>query len=161
MKKLSLVLLFSMLFMACKSTSTVTNTKLDNKMERLIKGDWLISSIDYPGSDYLKVTSFNIEDSKCFVGSKWNFISNNNKGYMSLNNSSSKCKDFSSPITWFINKDNQFVLKIINDYKAKEKTQGFILDVKNINETSFQLIDKLNVAGQTTNITYTFQKQKQ
>lgn len=159
MKKLSLLLLFSMLFIACKSTSTITNTKLDNKAERLIKGDWIITSIDYPGSEYLKVNSFNIEDSKCFIGSKWNFISNNNKGEMKLTNTSSKCKDFNTPITWFINKDNKFVLKIIKNYKAKEKTQGYILDIKNINENSFQLVDKLNVAGQITNITYTFQKQ--
>lgn len=159
MKKLSLLLLFSMLFIACKSTSTITNTKLDNKTERLIKGDWIITSIDYPGSEYLKVNSFNIEDSKCFVGSNWSFISNNNKGEMKLTNTSSKCKDFNTPITWFINKDNKFVLKIIKNYKAKEKTQGYILDIKNINENSFQLVDKLNVAGQITNITYTFQKQ--
>jgi len=51
-----------------------------------IKGNWTISAVTYPGSDYIKVTSFDLADSKCFVGSTWKFISNNNKGEMALNN---------------------------------------------------------------------------
>ncbi len=158
MKKTALLLLFVIGLIGCKSTAPTVNNKLDNKKERMIKGDWSISSVDYAGSDYIKVTSFNIEDSKCFVGSNWKFISNNNKGEMGLNNRSSKCKDFNSPITWYINKNDEFVFKIINDYKAKEATQGFVLKIENITETSFQLIDKINVAGQIKNITYTFQR---
>ena len=84
MKKIIALLLFFTTITACKSTSTV-NTKLDNKTERMLKGNWTITSVNFPGSDYLKVNSFNLGDSKCFIGSNWSFISNNNKGKMNLN----------------------------------------------------------------------------
>mmetsp|Transcript_16885 Transcript_16885/g.19519 ORF Transcript_16885/g.19519 Transcript_16885/m.19519 type:complete len:160 (-) Transcript_16885:420-899(-) len=159
MKKTFLIILFSTVFIGCKSTAIV-NTKLDNKTERILKGNWNITSVNFPGSDYINVESFNVTDSKCFVGSNWNFISNNNKGNMSLNNSSSLCVDYSTPITWYINKDGKFVFKFTNGYKSKEVANGFVLTIANVSETSFDLIDKINIAGVSKNITYTFQKKQ-
>jgi hypothetical protein len=148
--------MLSVLFFGCKSQS-VTNTNVDNKTERVIKGDWVVTNVSFPGSDYIKVTSFDLADSKCFVGSTWKFVSNNNTGTLTLNDPS--CIAFSSPITWFINQEGQFVMKIINDYKAKKVNQGYILRVANVTETSFELIDKINVGGSMKEVTYQFQKQ--
>lgn len=159
MKRIFFLLLFSVAIIACKSTSTATNTKLDNKTERMLKGNWVISSVSFPGSDYLKVNAFDLEDSSCFIGSNWSFISNNNKGEMSLNSPSTDCKDYSSPITWFVNKEGNFVLKFINNHKAKEVNSGYVLQLKDVTESGFSLVDKINVAGQVKNITYTFQRQ--
>lgn len=156
MKKGLILLLLAVVFIGCKPKQTVTSTKLDNKSEVAIKGNWTISSVTYPGSDYIKVTSFEIADSKCFVGSTWKFISNNNKGEMALTNSS--CTSFSSPITWYINKDGNFVMKIINETKAKKVLDGYILTVANQTETSFQLIDKANVGGKIIDVVYQFQR---
>lgn len=158
MKKIIALLLFSVVFINCKSTAPVVNTKLDNKTERILKGSWTITKVDFPGSEVLKVESFFTADSQCFVGSNWSFISNNNKGDMKLNNPSTACIEYSSPITWYINKDGNFVFKFTNNYKAKEVTSGFVLDIKNITETSFDLVDKINVAGVSKDITYSFQK---
>lgn len=158
MKRIFFLLLLSVAVIGCKSTS-VTNTKLDNKTERMLKGNWTITNVSFPGSDYLKVTSFNIEDSKCFVGSDWSFISNNNKGQMNLNNPNTDCKNYSSPITWYVNKDGNFVFKFTNDHKAKDVNSGYILKLNNVTETSFDLIDKVSVSGQVTEITYSFQRQ--
>ncbi|WP_064967567.1 lipocalin family protein [Tenacibaculum ovolyticum] len=157
MKKTLFFIIFLATLVGCKSTSVV-NTKLDNKTEKMLKGNWTISAVNFPGSDYLNVNSFNLGDSKCFIGSNWSFISNNNKGQMSLNTPNTNCKEFSSPITWYINKSGEFVLKIINDHKAKNVNNGFVLSINNVTATSFNLIDKINVAGQTKNITYTFQR---
>ncbi|WP_282073582.1 lipocalin family protein [Polaribacter atrinae] len=157
MKKILCIVLFISIAIACKSTSAVS-TKLDNKTERILKGNFTMTAVDFPGSDFLNVTSFYIADSKCFVGSDWSFISNNNKGEMALTSLSTSCKEFSSPITWYLNKDGKFVLKIINDYKAKEVNNGFVLDIINVTESSFQLVDQINVAGQTKDITYSFQR---
>lgn len=156
MKKLILLSAFAMLLFSCKSTS-VTNTKLDNKTERTIKGNWVISSVDYPGSEYIKVNSFQIADSKCFEGSTWKFVSNNNKGDMALTKTG--CAAFSSPITWFVNKDGQFVLKVLDaGEKAKKVRDGYILNVANQTESSFQLIDKIDVGGKMTDVVYQFTK---
>ena len=156
MKKLIFLSVFAVMLFSCKSTS-VTNTKLDNKTERVIKGNWVISSVDYPGSEYIKVNAFQLADSQCFVGSTWKFVSNNNKGEMALTKSG--CPAFSSPITWFVNKDGQFVLKVLNaGEKAKKVRDGYILNVANQSETSFQLIDKIDVGGKMTDVVYQFTK---
>ena len=144
------------LLFACKSIS-VTSTKLDKSSQVAIKGNWVITSVTYPGSDYIKVNSFQIADSKCFVGSTWNFISNNNKGNVSL--TKSDCPAFSSPIVWSINKEGVFVLKIVEaGVKSKAVTQGYLLRVANQTETSFQLIDTINAGGQTKEVRYQFEK---
>ena len=156
MKKSVILLLLMVFFVGCKPKQTVTNTKLDTKSEVAIKGNWTVTSVTYLGSEYIKVNSFDLADSKCFVGSTWKFISNNNKGEMALTNAS--CTAFSSPITWYINKNGNFVMKIINDTKAKKVLEGYILTIANSTENSFQLMDKVNVGGQFVNVTYQFNR---
>ena len=156
MKKLALLFSVAILLFSCK-TSSVTSGKLDHKSEVAIKGNWILSEVRYPGSEYIKVTSFQIADSKCFVGSTWKFISNNNKGTMSLTDAS--CTAFSSPITWFVNKEGQFVLKVLDaGEKAKKVRDGYVLNIASQTETSFQLVDKINVGGKLTDVVYQFQK---
>lgn len=156
MKKLLLLSTLALLFVSCKSKS-VTNTAVDNKTERMMKGDWVISSVTYPGSEFIKVQSFNLADSQCFQGSNWKLVSNNNKGEMSL--TKSDCPSFSSPISWFVNKDGQFVLKVLNaGDKAKKVRDGYILNMANQSENSFQLVDKINVGGKMTDVVYQFEK---
>ena len=155
MRKIILVSLFSILLLACKSNSA-TATKIDSKSQVMIKGNWKISSINYPGSDVIKVTSFDLADSKCFIESTWKFISMSNKGSMVINSSS--CTPYSTPISWFINKEGEFVLKILDEAKAKKVKSGYVLRVANLTENSFQLIDKIDVAGNLTDIVYQFQK---
>jgi hypothetical protein len=155
MKKIILISLFSVLILSCKSNSA-TSTKRDIKSQVAIKGNWQISAVTYPGSDVIKVTSFDLADSKCFIGSTWKFISNNNKGNMAL--TSTKCTVYSTPITWFINNEGQFVLKFLDESKAKTIKSGYVLSVANQTENSFQLIDKINVAGKLTDVVYQFER---
>ncbi len=154
MKKLLLLGALLLIFVACKSTSA-TSTKLDNKTEVQMKGNWIISSVTYPGSEYIKVDSFHLADSQCFVNSTWKFVSNNNKGEMALTKPG--CGDFSSPITWFVNKEGQFVMKVLYaGEKAKKVRDGYVLNVANLTVDSFQLVDKINVGGNMTNVVYQF-----
>ncbi|MNR22434.1 hypothetical protein D3C85_1393830 [compost metagenome] len=144
------------MIVACKSSS-VTNKKLDRSFQVAIKGNWEITTVTYPGSDYIKVNSFDLADSKCFVGSQWEFVSNNNKGNITLKSAS--CTGYNSAITWFINKERQFVMKILDEgLKSKKVRTGFVLGVDNQSETSFQLIDKIAVGGKMIDVVYQFQK---
>ena len=152
------ILFLGMLFLVIISCKTNTSTQLDNKTEAGMKGTWTISSVSYPGSDYIKVKSFEIADSQCFVGSTWNFVSNNNKGDVTL--SKSGCANFTSPITWYVNIEGNFVMKVLNaDEKAKKVLTGYILKVANQTENSFQLVDRINVGGTLTDVVYQFIKQ--
>lgn len=156
MKKSILLLMLVSFVIGCKPKQNITNPQLDINSQIAVKGNWAIESVTYPGSEYIKVTSFDIADTKCFVGSTWRFISNNNKGEMALNNAN--CTAFTSPITWFINRDGDFVLKITNGAKSKTVTDGYILKVANQTENSFQLIDKVNVGGKMVDVVYNFKK---
>src|SRR6478672_3750818 len=127
MKKVFLLLLMAVMTFACKSKSP-TETKVDRKAAHMMNGSWTLTKVTNPASDYIKVNSFELADSKCFEGSKWKLVSNNNKGEMSISNPGSDCPAFSSPITWYLNKDGQFVLKILNaGEKARKVRDGYIL----------------------------------
>ncbi len=156
MKKTIFLLMLTLVFIGCKPKQEVVSTKLDYKSSSAMKGSWRVSSVTFPGSDYIKITSFDIADSKCFIGSNWNLIPNNNKGDMALSNAS--CTGFSSPITWYLNKEGNFVMKIINETKSKKVTEGYILTIANQTETSFQLIDRANVGGKMVDVVYQFEK---
>lgn len=158
MKRFLITFLFAVVLVGCKpAAAPVTSTKLDKSTQVAIKGDWKITSVSFPGSEYIKVNSFDIADSKCFVGSTWNFISNNNKGSMSL--TKTDCPAFSSPIVWSINKEGMFVLKIVEaGTKSKTVTQGYVLGVTNLTDHSFQLKDIITVGGQKKEVTYQFEK---
>ena len=72
----------------------------------------------------------------------------------------SDCIAFTSPIVWSVTKEGQFVLKVLNaGEKAKKVRDGYVLSLSNLTETSFQLVDKINVGGQTKDVIYQFQKQ--
>ncbi|PWA03991.1 lipocalin family protein [Flavobacterium psychrotolerans] len=157
MKKIILLLALSTLIFSCKPKAAVTNNKVDNKSQVAIKGNWILSSVAYPGSEYIKVNSFQIADSKCFEGSTWKFVSNNDSGQMAL--TKSDCTAFTSPIKWFVNKDGQFVLKIIYaGEKAKKVRDGYVLSLAAQTQESFQLIDKINVGGKMTDVVYQFNR---
>lgn len=156
MKKIILLCTLAVVMFACKSTSA-TSTNTDRKAQVNMKGNWEISSVTYPGSQYVKVNSFQLADSECFVGSKWKFVSNNNKGSMAI--AKPGCLSFSSPITWFVNNDKQFVLKVLSaGEKAKKVRDGYVLRLDNQSDTSFQLVDKIDVAGKMTDVVYQFNK---
>ena len=155
-KSLIVLLLISRLVIfSCKSNSATT-TKLDSKSQVDLKGNWTIASVTYPGSDVIKVTSFDLADSKCFVGSSWKLISNNNKGNFTL--TSVNCAAYSTPITWFLNKEGQFVMKILDESKSTKIKSGYVLRVANSTDNSFQLIDKIDVAGKMTEVVYQFNR---
>lgn len=156
MKKIIIVMFLVSIVIGCKSKSA-TSTKLDNKTEVALKGNWRISSVTYPGSDYIRVTSFEVEDSKCFVESEWNFISNNNKGSMALKKSG--CRAYGTAISWYVNKEGNMVLKFLDEgLKSKKVKEGYIVKLSNVTENTFQLVDKINVGGKLTDVIYQFQR---
>ena len=154
MKKIILLFAFAVVFASCKSNPV---SALDTKAQVAFKGNWTISKVSYVGSEYFKVNAFQIADSKCFEGSKWSFISNNNKGQMEL--TQANCPSFSSPIVWSINKEGNFGLKIVNaGEKAKKVLEGYYLKVANQTPNSFQLIDRMDIGGKMSDVVYQFEK---
>ena len=165
MKKIIFICMIATMLFACKSASSTTasteattlSTKLDRPSQVAIKGNWVLTNVSYPGSEYIKVNSFDLADSKCFIGSTLSFISNNNKGTMAL--TAPSCTGFTSPIVWSINNQGMFVLKILDaGIKAKKVRDGYLLKVAGLTDNSFQLVDNINVGGQVKDVVYQFQR---
>jgi len=158
MKKLILLFALALVASSCKTTTPVTTTTVDRRAQVAIKGNWAITSVTYQGSDMFKVTSFDIADAKCFEGSVWKFVSNNDTGEMTL--TQGNCPSFSSPIKWYVNKEGQFVLKFLAEgTKARKMQQGYILRLEGQTMESFKLVDNVNIGGKSTNIVYQFRKE--
>ena len=158
MKKLLLLVAFGVLF-SCKPKQEVVTTSVDRRAQVAIKGSWTLQKVDFVGAEYFKVKSFEIADAKCFEGSTWEFISNNDTGKMSLASSNSNCPAYSSAIKWYVTKEQQFVLKFLTEgAKARKVKDGYILILKNQTQQSFQLVDVVDVAGNKGTVTYSFRK---
>lgn len=149
MKKVLAIGILSVAMFSCK---TATNTKNDVPTQIKLKGEWTLINVTYP-SDF-KVTSFHVADAKCFEGSQWKFVPNNNSGTVTLNNGSSNCPQWNSKIIWNIKQDGAFNLKFIGDDKAKHVTTGYNLTASNITDETFELIDTSTEAT----IVYSFVK---
>jgi hypothetical protein len=146
MKKLVLLVFGSILLASCAAKAQVG-----------LKGNWQISNVSYSGSNMFNVKSFQIADAKCFEGSTWRFISNNNTGTMSLNKAG--CPAVDGDFKWTITPQQQFTLKFVGEgEKAKNVTAGFYLQVRNQSENQFQLVDQVNIAGRPTEVVYTFNR---
>ncbi|WKW46531.1 lipocalin family protein [Myroides sp. JBRI-B21084] len=149
MKKVLAIGILSLAMFSCK---TASNTKNDVSTQIKLKGEWTLTNVNY--SSQYKVTSFQIADAKCFEGSQWKFVSNNNTGTVTLNNNATKCPQYNSKIVWNIKQDGTFNLKFVGDDKAKHVTTGYNLKTNNVSDTNFELVDESTEAK----IIYTFEK---
>ena len=68
--------------MSCGTSKTVRTSK------KVIKGDWVLSSISYSKPGTYNVTLLNDASKACFEASTWQFIPNNNTGLYTINDSS-------------------------------------------------------------------------
>lgn len=157
MKKL--IILSAMLgaVVACKPKQNLVTTSVERKTQVALKGDWVISNVEYAGSEYFKVNAFEVADAKCFEGSEWHLVSNNDSGTMALKKAG--CSDYASNIKWYVTDDKQFVLKFIKDGdKPRKVTSGYILIVSNVTENAFDLTDKMQVGNSAGKVVYHFKR---
>jgi len=157
MKKLLLYTACAAILISCKNQTPAIKTNIDRKSNVAIKGNWRVKSVTYPGSDYIKVVSFNLADAQCFVGSTWNFIPNNDSGDMAV--SKSGCPSITSKIKWYVNKDGQFVLKFLDEkIKSKNIKEGYVLKLLEQSTNSFKLSEGVDVGGKMVDVVYLFEK---
>lgn len=153
MKKLLYFIMLAVFIISCK---TADSAKLDAKTTKTLRGNYQVTNVSFEGSNMFKINVFDIADSKCFIGSNWHFIANNNKGSMAIN--ATGCSAYESKITWYINKEGNFVMKILDENKARKVTEGYVLGLRNVTDNGFQLIDRVNVGGKMTDLIFEFSK---
>lgn len=159
MKKwIAFIGLFGMMI-SCKPKQELVSTTVDRRAQVGMKGSWTLTSVTFPGSEYFKITSFEIADAKCFEGSTWEFVSNNDTGKMSL--TKSDCPSYASDLKWYVTKEQQVVLKFLTEgTKARKVKEGYILALGNQTLESFQLTDVVQVGNNKAKVVYQFKKNK-
>ena len=103
MKKI-IYLLLTFVVISCGSSSSSTGTgdaaQAEKPSKKTLKGTWEVTNIRFVGDKGLyKAFLFDVADSKCFMGSKWVFISNNNTGKFTLPGGS-QCEAGTNRIVW-------------------------------------------------------------
>ena len=167
MKNLTLTA-FCALFMAffavsCASKTAATGTGTSTVAKKGLNGSWILTDIQFDGIPKgSKVSIFDEAPYQCFIGSQWDFISNNNKGSYTITSTDNGCNTLTQPIIWSIVQENGASLfqfkKIFNGDKAKNVTTGYKVTVSDVEATTMTWRAVVGFQGQTGYLVYTFQR---
>jgi hypothetical protein len=155
MKKL-ILLFIAVSLISCGASKTVRVSK------KVIKGDWVLSSINYSQTGTYNVTLFNDASKTCFEGSTWQFVPNNNTGVYTINDAS--CPTGERHFVFTIQEVDaetglyDFLLKPTNEKHKSETNQGFRLKLSALSEYDMQWQQSVNVGGSSFTINMNFSK---
>lgn len=156
MKKLQLLML--MIFLAVTSCTT---TKVARKTESAFRGDWTLNQITTDEGRNVELTKvFGNSNVKCFQGSFWHLVANNNTGYYSFQNTS--CDSSENRIKWFVQEEDGFTYfwfkNVAQGQKDKEATSGYKLRIVSVDEYQAHLIHEIRFEGKKLNVHYYFNR---
>ena len=133
-------------------------------MKDKISGTWMLETITTEGIEgKVKATIFNEASFNCFVGSSWNFVSNNGTGSYNINSSGSECSGVQRLIKWSIYEPKdaakQFQFKRLYDKRnPMDNGDGFRLDISGLTDNSMQLKSQITFEGKPAAYVYNFVK---
>jgi Lipocalin-like domain len=159
LKPASLITAFAIIIFTSCSVS-----KEARSMKRHINGDWVLETITAEGiTGVVKTRIFNEEDLGCFIGSEWNFISNNSMGTYTLVDKSKSCTRLKRFIRWSIYEPEgaakEFQFKRLDDNKnAMDNGDGYRLTVIEANSNTLKLRSDLVFDGKSGALIYNFVK---
>ena len=133
-------------------------------IKKNINGNWILQTITAEGiTGVVKTRVFNEADLSCFIGSEWNFISNNSMGSYTLVDKSKNCTQLKRFIRWSIfepeNAAKEFQFKRLDDKKnAMDNGDGYRLTVTEVNSNTLKLRSDITVDGKSGALIYNFIK---
>ena len=151
-----IILVLTASLLSCGSTKTVRDSK------KVIKGEWVISSINYSKAGTYNVKLLDDVSKKCFEYSAWNFIPNNNTGSYNIKDGS--CQTGIRNFVFTIQEVDQqtglydFLLKPTNEKGKSETNQGFRMRLAAISDMAMQWQQTVSVEGEPFTITMNFTK---
>ena len=145
------------LTLSCSTVKTAKTAQADRTEFLKLKGDFELTSVDYNKNFKIKPFDENA-DIKCFVGSHWRLIPNNNTGSYTIKGGGD-CPSVIQPITFDVINGNQFTIKkLLEGSKAKAVTQGYSLNLISQTMDSFSLEQNVPSNGENVKIVYNFQR---
>ncbi|MEP7237608.1 MAG: hypothetical protein ABI685_07080 [Ferruginibacter sp.] len=154
----SLTALLIITFSAC-SVSKEART-----MKKTINGDWVLQTITTEGiTGIVKTKIFNEAEFGCFIGSEWNFISNNSMGSYTLVDKSNECPQLKRFIRWSVyepkDMPKEFQFKRLDDKKnAMDNGDGYRLTVSELDNNKMKLRSDIVFNGHAGAVIYNFVK---
>src|SRR5438445_3449531 len=92
-----LLLFFSAGLYSCSSSKEARAVK------RNINGNWILQTVTADGiTGIVKTTIFNEAEFDCFIGSEWNFITNNSMGSYTIVDTKKECPSIKRSIRWSV-----------------------------------------------------------
>ena len=155
MKKL-LILILTMGLLSCGSSKTIRESR------KVIKGDWVLNSVNSSAIGDLKITLLNDASKNCFENSTWQFIPNNNTGTYTL--SGADCIGETRYFVFTIAEIDEatglydFLLKPTNEKGKSDTNVGFRLSLTQLSETNMQWQQTTTLEGRPITITMNFNK---
>lgn len=144
---------------SCNSqNTTTTQPQIENLSLYKLKGNWQITSIKYDEKKF-KIKPFDEGvNAQCFVGSIWKLVPNNNSGSYTLLGGGD-CSNITQPIKFEVTKDKEFRFKkLMQNVKAKNITEGYILQLENHHTNSFTLVQNIPFEGEIIKVYYQFER---
>ena len=139
-------------------------SKQGRTMKKSINGNWVLQTINTEGIN-AKFTAriFNEADLDCFIGSSWDFISNNSTGAYNLVGGTKGCSTLQRNIRWSIyeakDAPKEFQFKRLDEKgNALDDNNGFRLSVTMLDGNAMQLKSAITFEGKPGNIVYNFVK---
>jgi len=155
---LTWLLFVSVFFTAC------AGSKEARTLKKTIKGDWTIKTINIEGNNSIVNTRvFNEAENNCFIGSTWNFVSNNGTGSYTLPSGTAGCAALTRKIRWSIyepdGEEKKFQFKRLDDKNDPlDDNNGYRLNVASLTETTMQLKSTITYNNEPVNMVYNFVK---
>lgn len=157
MKKALIACSLGLIVASCTTQNMAQNT-VENPTIYKLKGNWEITSVDYNQKKFKLKPFQEGADAQCFVGSTWNLIPNNNSGSYTLHGGGN-CPNVTQPIKFEVTKDKEFRFKKLEqNVKAKNITEGYVLQLENHQNNSFTLVQSVPFEGEIIKVHYQFQR---
>ncbi|BAO56366.1 lipocalin family protein [Nonlabens marinus] len=146
----------ALLLVGCGGTQNAVK-----QTERIVRGNWVVDNVTYDGNGQFESTLLQDVSAKCFEGSQWYFVANNNRGNYSIETPS--CDTGTRNFIWVIpgSKDiieGDLLLKPTGDNYRSETDAGFRLNVNNLTENSMTWSQSVLVNGKTVKVNMNFRK---
>jgi len=141
-----------------------SGSKEAGTMKKSINGNWTLKTIAIEGNNsILNVKVFNEADNNCFIGSQWNFVSNNGAGNYTFPLGTGGCVATNRKIKWSIFEPaggvRQFQFKRLDDKSNPlDDNNGYRLDVAALTDSSMQLKSNITYEGKPVAVRYNFTK---
>jgi hypothetical protein len=152
------IILMAIFFNACSVS------KEARSMKKNINGNWVLQTITTEGiTGIVKTKSFNEAEFSCFIGSNWNFISNNSMGSYTIVDTQKGCPAVTRLIRWSIYEpkgaEKEFQFKRLDDKKnPMDGNDGFRLSVKYLDKNTMSLRSAITFEGRPAALIYNFVK---